>query len=108
MTYLREMLQHIWERIPAWLRNKYLLTGAAFVVWMAFFDQNDMISQVEMRMELRQLEEDRSYYEEEITDTRDELEELLTDDQKLERFARERYLMKKDNEVVFVIVPEEE
>ena len=85
-----------------------MITGLAFAVWMAFFDQNDLISQVQLRMELSQLKQDKTYFEEEIARTRDELEELLTDNEKLERFARERYLMKKDDEVVFVIVPEEE
>ena len=102
------MLLQLWEKIPAWLRNKYMITLLAFTVWMAFFDQNDLISQVKLRMELGQLQQDKTYFEEEIARTRDELEELLTDNEKLERFARERYLMKKDDEVVFVIVPEEE
>ena len=94
------MLQQLWEKIPSWPRNKYMITGLAFAVWMAFFDQNDLISQVQLRMELSQLKQDKTYFEEEIARTRDELEELLTDNEKLERFARERYLMKKDDEVV--------
>jgi len=101
-------MQQLLERIPPWLRNKYFLSASVFAVWMAFFDQNDLISQVQLRMELRELQQDKAYYEAEIDATRADLEELLTDDQKLERFARERYLMKKDDEVVFVIVPEDE
>ena len=83
------MLQQLWEKIPSWLRNKYMITGLAFAVWMAFFDQNDLISQVQLRMELSQLKQDKTYFEEEIARTRDELEELLTDNEKLERFARD-------------------
>lgn len=101
------MLQ-LWEKVPSWLRNKYTITLLVFVTWMLFFDQNDLMTQMSMRMELRELQDNKAYYETEIARTRDELEELLTNEEKLERFAREKYLMKKDDEVVFVIVPEED
>ena len=54
------------------------------------------------------MKEDKSYFEAEIKKNREELESLLSDDQKLERFAREKYLMKKDNEDIFIIIKEDD
>jgi len=71
---------------------------------MLFFDQHDVISQLQLQNELHQYEEDKEYYQERITETEQDLNELLTNEDNLEKFAREKYLMKKDNEEVFVIV----
>ena len=86
------------------LKNKYILTATAFVVWMLFFDTRDVITtHFRHRSELNRLEESRSYYQAEIDRTRRELEQLKSDPGILEKYARERYRMKKDNEDLFVI-----
>jgi cell division protein DivIC len=86
------------------LKNKYILTAAAFVVWMLFFDTRDVITtHFRHRSELNRLEESRSYYQAEIENTRRELEQLKSDPGILEKYARERYRMKKDNEDLYVI-----
>lgn len=95
------------QRIPPWLRNKYALTLLAFFIWMLFFDRNDMISQVQLRMKLADYRNKKDYYEEQIRDVKREKQELLTNKDSLERFAREEYMMKKDNEDLYVIVDEE-
>lgn len=74
---------------------------------MLFFDQNDIISQIELKQQLNSVENKREYYKTQIKETRSDLENLLNDNEKLERFARERYLMKKPNEEIFVIVDED-
>ncbi|MDR9399125.1 MAG: septum formation initiator family protein [Salibacter sp.] len=101
------MIQRIWASIPSWLKNRYSLTILVFLVWMLFFDQNDIISQIELKQQLNSVENKREYYKTQIKETRSDLENLLNDNEKLERFARERYLMKKPNEEIFVIVDEE-
>lgn len=58
-------------------------------------------------MELGKLEDDKAFYQEEIQKTIADLEELKSNPKSLEKFAREKYLMKKDNEELFVIVNEE-
>jgi cell division protein FtsB len=93
-------------KIPALLRNKYLLATAAFLSWMLFFDDNDIISQVRLRLKLSEYESKKEYYQEKISEVKKEKEELLTNQASLEKFAREQYMMKKDNEDLFVIVPE--
>ncbi|MEQ8323536.1 MAG: septum formation initiator family protein [Vicingaceae bacterium] len=94
------------EKIPPYLKNKYSLTGIVFVVWMTFFDQNNLLLQFQNKLELWDLDSEKEYYQLEITKTKSDLKELTTDMKSLERFAREKYLMKRDNEEVFVIVEE--
>jgi len=71
---------------------------------MLFFDRNNLISQFELRSKLNQLKEDKQYYIEEIKKDRKDMLELLSNPKNLEKFAREKYLMKKDNEDIFLIV----
>lgn len=90
--------------IPKTFKNKYILTAAAFAVWMLFFDNRDVITtHFRHRGELQRLEESRSYYQEQINNTRKELDQLKSDPRILEKYAREKYRMKKDNEDLFVI-----
>ncbi len=90
------------------LKNKYFLTFLAFVVWVAFFDRNDFYSQYTSRQKLNKLIEDKMYYENEIIKNRKDLYHLTTNPKNLEKFAREKYLMKKDNEDIFVFVQEKQ
>ncbi len=94
------------DKIPSWLKNKYTLIAAFFVVWMTFFDRNDFISQYSYRQELNKLESDREYYQAEIEKNKKEAHELMSDPDNLEKFAREKYLMKKEDEDIFLIVKE--
>ncbi len=98
------VIKEFWNKVPAFLKNKYAITGILFGLWMLFFDQHDIVSQLQLQSELRQYEEDKEYYRKRITETEKDLNELLTNEDNLEKFAREKYLMKKDNEEVFVIV----
>jgi len=91
-------------RIPAWLKNKYLLTTVGFVVWIMFFDTRDFItSHFRERAELLKLEKSKQYYEQQIVVTQKELDKLKTNPALLEKYAREKYLMKRDNEDLFLI-----
>lgn len=89
------------------LKNKYLIAGIAFLTWMLFFDRNDLMSQYDYRQQLNKLEAEKDFYTTETEKTVKDLTELTTDRAKLEKFAREKYLMKKENEDVFVVVKEE-
>jgi len=91
------------KKIPYWFRNKYILTIICFVVWIIFFDHNDLFLQIERTGELRQLEKGKAYYQEQIDNFNKELSELKNDPAAIERVARERFLMKKDNEEIFII-----
>lgn len=101
------MIKRVWNNLPWFLKTRYALTLAAFAVWMMFFDQHNMIRQIELRAELYQLDSDKEYYQAEIISIKEDLDELLSDNSKLEKFAREKYFMKKPNEEIFVFVAED-
>lgn len=94
----------ILRRIPSILRNKYLLAGIAFAVWMIFFDRNDFFTQRERKQELKALEKSKTYYSDQIAKERQSLQELQSNPAAIEKYAREKYGMKRDNEDVFVII----
>jgi cell division protein FtsB len=94
------------NRLINLLKNKFFLATLAFLVWMIFFDKNDLFSQYEYRKQVKKLEQERDFYKKETDQVNKELGELTSNPQMLEKFAREKYLMKKDNEDVFVIVHE--
>lgn len=89
-------------QIPPVLKNKYLLTIAGFVLWMLFFDRNDLFSQLNRFQKLRDLRSSSTYYSQKIEEAQQELERRKTDPTAFERIAREKYYMKKDNEDLFV------
>jgi len=84
--------------------NKYFISTIVVVMWVIFFDKNDLLSQYQLRTKLQQLRTERNYYQTEIEKSKKDMNELLTNPANLEKFAREKYQMKKDNEEIFVIV----
>ncbi|MET0461810.1 MAG: septum formation initiator family protein [Chitinophagaceae bacterium] len=94
---------NLFSRIPSWLRNKYFVAIAVFAVIMLFFDKNDIFTQMGRKKQLRELEESREYYSDQISSERKELEQLKSNPGILEKYAREKYLMKRDNEDLYLI-----
>lgn len=97
----------IWKKILPYARNKYILTILIFIIWILFFDRNNLIDRARELRHLKQLEKDKKYYIERIDNDSKRLEQLKTNNKNLEKFAREQYLMKKDNEDIFVVVEED-
>jgi len=89
------------------LKNKYFITFFIFLVWMLVFDQNNFIDRYKYKKEIGQLTEDKDYYLKQIEEDSRRLHELKTNNENLEKFAREEYLMKRKNEDVFIVVQEE-
>jgi cell division protein FtsB len=83
--------------------NKYLITGIAFAVWMMFFDRNDFPSQFRKYRELNKMEQNQKNMTLLISNTRKELQLLKTNPETLEKYAREKYMMKKDNEDLYIV-----
>jgi cell division protein FtsB len=94
------------KKIPSFLYNKYFLTLVVFLVWLTFFDRNNFISQVKFGRTLNNQRKQKEFYKGEIYNDSIALIELQ-DTVKLEKYAREKYLFKKDNEDIFIIVEEE-
>jgi len=86
------------------MKNRYVLTTAAILTWMLFFDHNDLVSQVQLRMKLADHHSKLTYYKNAIIEVNKEKQELLTDKAMLEKFAREKYRMKRPDEDLFVII----
>lgn len=78
-----------------------------FLFWMLFLDSNDLYTQFKLRNQLKTLDNEKEFYQEKIDKVQHEREQLLTDTEALEKFAREKYLMKKESEDLFVIVEKE-
>jgi cell division protein FtsB len=76
------------------------------MIWMFFFDKNDIIAQYEFKSQVDKLQEEKDFYVKEIETVKKDLNELNSNFNTAEKFAREKYFMKKDNEDVFVIVKE--
>ena len=89
--------------IPAWLKNKYFLSVSAFIVWILFFDPRDVFTQIEYHRELKELEVSKAWYQAENTMLTAESERLKNNPATIEKYARENYLMKRDNEDIFII-----
>lgn len=86
------------------LRNKFVLTGLIFIVWMLFFDQNNLIDRFSLAARIKDLEKQKEHYQQQILENRTKMEELRSNQENLEKFAREEYLMKKDDEELFIII----
>ncbi|CAN5610046.1 septum formation initiator family protein [soil metagenome] len=94
------------NKLPRYAKNFYFLFGAFFLVWMIFIDSNDFYTQFKLRKKLSDLDNEKEYYLEKIKEVEKDREELLSNQQLLEKFAREKYLMKKDSEDLYIIVEE--
>lgn len=86
--------------------NKYTVTLLVFMVWVAFFDHNNLVEKMQLRGKIATLKKEKAYYLKKIEEDNKEKKELLSNRDNLEKFAREQYLMKKANEDIFVIVNE--
>jgi len=103
-TYLRIAIFYLmFKKLPPAFRNFYIVTGVCFLFWMTFLDSNDFISRFKMGAKLRSLENEKEYYKEKIADVEKDRSELMTNKELLEKFAREKYLMKKEKEDLFII-----
>jgi cell division protein FtsB len=106
---VRQMLK---QRIKSTLtvfggdQNRYLLTGALALFWVTFVSDIDLIYLFKSSQELRAQERQVAHYEQAIQESYMQLADLSSNPERLERFAREQYFMKRDNEDLFRILPE--
>jgi cell division protein FtsB len=92
------------DKIPAAFRNKYILTIIIFIIWLVLFDSNNLISRYKELKELHKLKKDKEYFSNRIETDRKKLHELKTDNDNLEKFAREQYRMKQPDEDLYIIM----
>lgn len=92
-----------WKGKLAWMKNKYLLAGTFFLVWMLFFDPKDVSSGINRMRKYKELQASEQKLTKQIEGTKAELGQLKNNAQTIEKYAREKYLMKKDNEDLFIV-----
>lgn len=95
----KDLKEKRWFKI---ISNKYFILIGGFTVWMFFFDSNSYLVHRELDQELNKLKSNQNYYEEEIEKDGAEIEQLI-DEEGLEKYGREKYFMKKEDEDVFII-----
>ena len=98
-----EKIKKIIEALPKPIRNKYIITSILFLLWILFLDDYNLINQKRMQEKVNELVKQKEFYNSEIKSDSTELSELKNNPKQQERFAREKFLMKKENEDVFII-----
>ena len=97
------------RRIPPFVLNKYFLASSLFAVCMLFFDRNDVFTQLNRKSDLREIEQSKEYFSKKIAEGKKFSSDMRSNTDAVEKFAREKYLMKRDNEDLFLIQkPEKE
>ncbi len=96
-------MQKTWKKAIPWLKNKYVIALLIFFVWMLFLDTHNLIDRIMFMRQINRMEQDREYYLERIEKDSARMNELRTNRENLEKFAREQYLMKRDDEDIFII-----
>ena len=94
------------KQIPGILKvvqNKYLIASISFVVWILFFDRNDLFTQWDRKQELNKLEESKAYYQAEIKSISKGLSDIQNNPAIIEKYARENFYLKRPNEDIFII-----
>ena len=89
--------------IITFFRNKYILALTVFAVLMLFIDHNDIFNQLNRKQQLNDLLASKKFYQQQIDQTKKNLFDLQNNFAALEKYAREKFLLKKDNEDVFVV-----
>ena len=93
-------------RFPKFMKSFYFISAFALFVWMLFFDVNDFVSQYKWRKKHNKLLKEKAYYQELHNNLRQNVKDYNQNDN-FEKFAREKHLLQKPNEDVFIIVEEE-
>ena len=93
--------------IPQIIRSKYLIAFLIFYAWCFFFDKNSIWERKDHESKIDALQKEKIYYLEKIENDKKRIHELKTNKKNLEKFAREQYLMKKENEDIFIFIEED-
>ena len=89
------------------LNNRYVYATVAFLVVILVVDQFNLFRQMELKKSLKEQKQQIEYYEKEVSESKQYLDKLKNDTTTMEKVAREQYLMKRDNEVVYLIETEQ-
>ncbi|MGY8989208.1 MAG: FtsB family cell division protein, partial [Flavobacteriales bacterium] len=92
-----------YKKIPSILKNKYFIIGFLFIIWISFLDENNLVLLNQQQSKLEKKQEIIDSLKNTISEIEMKLERLNNEQKELEKFARENFLMKKDNEDIIII-----
>ena len=98
----------MFKKIFKFLKNRFVITTLIFIVWMSALDKNSIIVQYKLSHELKDLRQMKNYYLTEIERDKNAIHDITTNVKTLEKYGREKYLMKRDNEDIFLIIQKTE
>jgi len=101
---MKNILLKIWGLV----KNYYIIATLAFIVWISFFDTDNLVSQYAQRKEMNQLMQQKKFYTSEIQRMKNLSEALTTDMSAMEQYGRENYLMKRPGEDIYLVVTQEQ
>ena len=106
---MKNPFKNITNRYPflRFLGNRYVLVLALFIVWMVFLDNYSFLDHRILNKEIKELEDNKKYYQDEIKLDEEKIKLLKNPDQ-IEKYAREKYYMKRDSEDIYIIEFEED
>lgn len=87
-----------------YIHNKYFYTLLAFLIWMLFFDSDSLQRQFKLSLTIQSLKKQEKFYKQEIKKNQNAVNALKYDTTLLEKYAREKYFMKKDNEDIYIVI----
>jgi cell division protein DivIC len=96
----------MFSKIPTPFKNFYFIVAGVFLIWMLLLDANNLFRRYQLSAKLNSLENEKEYYQEKIVQVEKDHNELFGDPSLVEKFAREKYLMKKPTETIFIIEEE--
>lgn len=97
-------MKKLLDRIPPFFKSFYVLSTLFFIVWLSFVDSNDLFLQGELSSKKAELEDARRFYQDKILEVKNDQAALNNNPDLLEKMAREKYLMKKPNEDLYIVV----
>ena len=97
-------MQTILKKILKFLKNFYVLSLIFFSIWMFFIDNNNILFQMKLNNKHNELSKKKKFYEDQILEIKNQRETLLNNPKQLEKLAREKYLMKKPKEDIYIVI----
>lgn len=102
---MRKKIKDLYQKIPNWLKNGYLISAIIFFIWIFFFDTNSILTNIEKEQKINQLKTDVEYYKNEIKKDKNAIQIISQDSltEELETYFREQLLLSKKNEEIFIV-----
>lgn len=92
-----------YQNLPPWSKNKYFISSILYLSWILFFNDYNLVFQWQKSKELTALISKKEYFRKEIDQVNQDKKDLFSNTENLEKFAREKYFMKRDSEDIYLI-----